>query len=563
MHIKNIHEKLMESIQIMLIDTKVNLPYYGNFNLFINFFERKDIDTCGVNMTAKGMNFFYSSEFLERMSQKEVNFITLHEDFHLLWNHPKRTITGQYDHKLSNIAQDMIINHIIWEDIPPTFVEIPKDEKGRNMALFVPKEYNGKLIFEELYEWLRDEQEKHKKKKQANCCQTCKGTGSVNKNQQNQKGQSQQGQNGQKQQQGQGGQQQQNQQGGQGDQQQQGGQGQQNQQGQGQGQQGQNGQQQSNQQGQQGQGQGQQQGQGGQGSQQGQGQGQGQEEMENCPDCNGSGQKNQGQGQGQGKGQGQGSNGKEYGPFGKDPKNEKGTIDTWTLDDIFDNLEKNQGQYLDCHMGDDVPEEMRESMVKDAMDRLQARGLQAGNIEQTLNKLRKKRKDYLKYIKRSVSNLIFGTKKEKTITKLNRRGIEGLKGNRKIKTKINVILDTSGSMGGQGTFERVLSYVYRNDIEINLIESDTEVKWVKNLKSKRALEGVQIKGLGGTIMQSGFDYVVEHFNQFNTLLLTDGYTDSLDLSRVKGNVLIISVGTKCPIAKSNGKVKQIVLESNE
>jgi hypothetical protein len=28
---------------------------------------------------------------------------------------------------------------------------------------------------------------------------------------------------------------------------------------------------------------------------------------------------------------------------------------------------------------------------------------------------------------------------------------------------INVGLDTSGSMGGQGTFERVLSYVYRND----------------------------------------------------------------------------------------------------
>ena len=35
--LKNIHEKLMESIQVMLIDTKVNLPYYGNFNLFITF----------------------------------------------------------------------------------------------------------------------------------------------------------------------------------------------------------------------------------------------------------------------------------------------------------------------------------------------------------------------------------------------------------------------------------------------------------------------------------------------------------------------------------------------
>ena len=503
MQIKNIHEKLMESVQQMLIDTKVNLPYYGQFNLFITFHERKDIGTCGVNMTAKGMQFYYSSEFLDGMSQKEVNFITLHEDFHLLWNHPKRTITGQYDHKLSNIAQDMIINHIIWEDIPANYVEIPKDPTGRNMTLFVPKEYPGKLIFEELYEWLRDEKEKHDKKKKQDECKSCNGTGQKQPGQGNQPGEKGDGGKGQEQ----------------------------------------------------GKGEGQDQGKG-----EGQGEGQGESKSdghshgsgEPCPDCQGSGQK--------GKGNGGGS---EYGPFGKDPKNEKGTIDTHSMDSIFDNMEKNNGQYMDVHITDEIPEEMRESMVKDAMDRLQARGLQAGNVEQTLNKLRKQRKDYLKHIKRSVSNMIFGTKKQKTIVKPNRRQVAGLKGNRKIKTKINCILDTSGSMGGQGTFERVLSYIYRNDIEVNLIESDTEIKWVKSIKSKRKLESIPIKGLGGTIMQTGFDYVAEHFNEFNTVLLTDGYTDSLDLSRVKGNVLIISVGTKCPISKSNGKLKQIVLEPNE
>ena len=422
----------MESIQVMLIDTKVNLPFYGNFNLFITFHEsNKSVPTCGVNMTTKGMQFYYNSDFLEKMSQKEVNFITLHEDFHLLWNHPKRTITGQYDHQLSNIAQDMIINHIIWEDIPNTFIEIPKDENGRNMALFIPKEYTGKLIFEEVYEWLRDKQDEHRKKQKKNQqCQTCNGTGQ--KPDQNQNGQDKgKGQN------------------------------------------------------EQGKCQGQDKGEGQGGHQHGKG--------EPCPDCNGSGQ-------GDKDSQGQPS----YGPYGKDPKgNNKGTIDTWSLDQIFDNMENTQGQYMDVHMGDEVPEEMRESVVKDAMERLQARGLQAGNIEQTLNKLRKKRKDYLRHIKRSIANEIFGSKKQKTITKPNRRQILGLKGTRKVKTKINVILDTSGSMGGQGTFERVLSYVYRNDIEINLIESDTEIKWVKNLKSKRQLETVPIKGLGGTIMQSG------------------------------------------------------------
>ena len=76
-------------------------------------------------------------------------------------------------------------------------------------------------------------------------------------------------------------------------------------------------------------------------------------------------------------------------------------------------------------------------MVKDAMDGGAERGLQAGNIEQTLNKLRKASvKDYLKYIKVLYQILSFG-KKEKTITKLNRRGTSKvLKGNRKIKTKI-------------------------------------------------------------------------------------------------------------------------------
>jgi len=459
MYIKNIHEKLLESIQQMLIDTKVNLPYYGNFNLFVSFHERKDMPTCAVNMTASGMNFYYNSEFLNNLSQKEVNFITLHEDFHLLWNHPKRTITGQYDPKLSNVAQDMIINHIIWEDIPHRYVEIPKDAQGRNMALFVPKEYQGKLIFEELYEWLRDEKEKRDKEKQENQCQSCDGTGK----QQN-------------------------------------------------------------------------------GDQDGEG--------EDCQDCQGSGQKGGGQ-----------TPGDKYGPYGKDPKNPGGSLDTWSLDQILDDLDKNQGEYLDHHLGDEIPEEMRDSVIKDAMERLAARGLQGGNIEQTLGKLRKQRKDYLKYIKRSVSNIIFGTTKTRTITRPNRRGILGLKGNKKIKNKINCILDTSGSMGG--TFERVLSYIYRNDIEVNLIEADTEVKWVENIKSKKKLESVKIAGLGGTMLMPAVKYVEKHFNQYNTLIITDGYCDSLDLSKLQGNVLLISIGVEVPISKSNGKVKQIKVDPDQ
>jgi predicted metal-dependent peptidase len=497
MIVKDIHEKLLNCIQTMLIDTRINLPYYGEFNLHINFHEQDTIGTCAVNVSSKGMNFFYSPKFLDNLSQKEINFIDIHELFHLLFDHPKRTVTGQYDHKMSNIVQDMIINHIIWEDIPRLFVEIPKDKNGKNMALFVPKEYTGKLIFEELYEWMKEEKEKWQKQQKSNQCQSCNGSG---KKQDQEKGQGQQDSK---------------------DKKDKGkGKDKQDQQGQGQGQDGQN--------------------------QQDGGNGQG----DSCEDCDGTG--NEG---------GKDSSGKpSYGPYGKNPGKDSDSIDTWSKEQIFQDMENNNGEYMDKHIGDEVPEEMREAMVRDVMEKLAARGLSAGNVETTLNKLQKKRKDYLKEIKRAISNEIFGSIKQKTIVKPNRRQIAGLKGNRKVKTKINVILDTSGSMGGQGTFERVLSYVYRNDIEINFIESDTEIKWVERIKSVKKLESLPIKGLGGTIMQTGINYVVENFNNCNTVLLTDGYTDSLDLGKLKGKLLIISVGTKVPIAKSNGKVKQIVLE---
>ena len=493
MVIKNIHEKLMNTVQTMLIDTKVNLPFYGEFNLHISFHEQDSIGTCAVNMTSKGMNFFYSPKFLENMSQKEVNFIDIHEIFHLLFNHPRRTVTGQYDHKMSNIVQDMIINHIIWEDITHAFVEIPKNKDGKNMALFVPKEYTGKLIFEELYEWLKDEKEKWQKEQKKNSeCKSCGGSGKKDQ-----------------------------------------GQGQQDQKQKGQGQQP-------------GEGQGEEES---QDKQEGQGKGEGQgQQGESCSDCQGTGNED-----------GKDSSGKpSYGPYGKNPSKDGESLDTWSKEQIFQDMENGTGEYLDKHMSDEVPEEMREAMVKDVMERLAARGLSAGNVETTLNKLRKKRKDYLKEIKRAVSNMIFGTVKQKTIVKPNRRQIAGLKGNRKVKTKINCILDTSGSMGG--TFERVLSYIYRNDIEINLIEADTEVKWIENIKNKRKLETMVIKGLGGTILTPAVELVADQFNDFNTVILTDGHCDSLDLSRIKGKVLIISIGVKVPISRSNGKVKQIIVE---
>ena len=160
----NVHEKITQTCREMQIDLTVNLPYYGHFLLLMSFTERPDIPTCAVNVTSNGMQYYYNSDFLNRISQKMVNFVVLHNIFHLLWNHPKRTVEGSYDAKLASVVQDMIINHIICEDIDSDYIELPVDENGNSMVVFVPQEYKGPLIFEFLYDWMHEKQDEQREK---------------------------------------------------------------------------------------------------------------------------------------------------------------------------------------------------------------------------------------------------------------------------------------------------------------------------------------------------------------------------------------------------------------
>ena len=447
---KNIHPKLSDGIVDMIISS--SLPYFGEFSQFLNFQKNEQVPTAGVNATTNGLMFHWNPEFISSLTPGQIKFLILHEEMHLILDHPHRGVG--YDQRLANVAMDMIINQTIHDEIiKPGItkvdkfnVEIPKDEQGNNSALFIPKEYKGKEVFEELYQWLSKKKDKMK--------QQGKGKG---------KGQSQ-----------------------------------------------------------------------GKGQGQGQGDGQG-----------------QGQGQNQGDGQGQKP---DYGQYGKNG------VDMYSADEILKREIENEGKgnVFDIHMDDEVPAEMKKEMVQSAVQALKNRGLQSGTAESVLNKLVKKRKDYLKEIKRTISNEIFGSIKNKTITRPNRRGIVGLKGFKKYSVKINCILDTSGSMSNE--FDKVLSYIFQNDISINLIQIDTKVQDVVEIKNKKELEKMKIKGLGGTILQPAVDYLKDPkngINKYNTVILTDGYTDSLDFSNYKGKVLILSTEKSVPISNDNGNIKQI------
>jgi predicted metal-dependent peptidase len=494
------HEKLTEAVVAMMATG--NLPYYGEFALFMNFYETKNnpyVPTAGVNVTSAGMNFYWDRKFIDSLPQSEINFLLLHEEFHLLFDHIKRSVG--YDHRSANIVQDMIINQIIFDDImkkqglgsgSKPFISIPKNMFGKNSALFIPKEYKGEEIFEDLYEWYvnkkREWEEKNKEKvqqmkKEAGKCPKCGSSMEQGEPDQNQKG---------------------------------------NQKGKGKGEEGEEGE-------------------GQESEQEGQGNG------NKCPNCGHEHNNNKSR-----QGQKDTAGNDRYG------KNGKNDAECYSLDTIFEGEEREEQNTLDVHLGDDIPQELKREIVESAMTRLKNRGLTAGDVEAILNKLRKTKKDYLKEIKRAMSSHVFGSKKQKTIVRPNRRGIAGLKGNKKYKNEINVLLDTSGSMSG--SFEKVLSYIFQNDITINLIQVDAKVQQVVKIQNKKELEKMRIMGLGGTSLMPGIDFITDKKNKlymFANVILTDGYTDSLNFKDVKTKTLILSTSEKCPIEFDNGRVKQI------
>jgi predicted metal-dependent peptidase len=491
----DIHKKLADSILEMATDdrgTHRGMPFYSFTLMGFNFKESDKIPTAGVSISARGINYHYNPKFIDKLPASQIAFLNIHELFHILLNHHKRESASFYNHHLANVAQDMIINQSIIDDIMngETKVDYLKsgiemiseeveieDDKGnkttekRNTAWLVPKEYKGELIFEELYAWLWKEYKKHQQKQQQEQQQ---GGGKKGKGQSSQKG----------------------------------------------------------------------------------GQGQGQQEKSNGQD-----QDNQGgqEGEEQGEGEGSGEQTWKKGDYGK---YDKGGHGNYSLDALFDGIDKNEQMTIDSHLPDECSQEMKDQIVEDMLTKARNRGLVSANHEQFLSKLRPPRKNYLSLIRKAISSQLFGSEKQTTIRKANRRGIEGLKGYKKISYAINVILDTSGSMSGE--FEKALSYVYQSEVSLNLIQCDAQVHCKTNIKNKSDFNKFKIQGLGGTSLQPAIEYLIDNkMDKMNTLILTDGYTDTLEFERLKGKVLILSTSVHCPIGSGKEKVKSIIIDKED
>jgi len=198
--------------------------------------------------------------------------------------------------------------------------------------------------------------------------------------------------------------------------------------------------------------------------------------------------------------------------------------------------------------------------IENALSSARNRGSGAGALDRHLDSLTESRVDYMKLIK-SKTNSLMSNYTNRKYTKPNRKGLKGIKGKHKTGNAITCILDTSGSMWG--SLEVVLSTIFKHGLHVNLIQIDTNVKDPIILKSKADFSKIDLLGGGGTELQPAIDYVVENdkYNKHNVVILTDGYTDTLDTSNLK-QVLILSVGVECDLITYNN-VTQIILNPEE
>lgn len=520
---RKMHPKIETVIGDILTVENVRkvIGYYGEFYKYINFYEadpeKTGIHTAGVNVSRHGVNFFYSKEFIDKLSFGEMVFLLLHELDHILLRHQKRDAFYKFQHGKMNIVQDQIINEGIIDYYMNRLNQVgeqnKKNEKyitalhGDVKPLRMPLEYQDEHIAECVYVWLRDEIEN---KTVYDICMEIKDE------MEHRQGLNSKGEydfkfynrhlndvNL-------------------------------------------------------------------------------QEPMDkNYPDCHV-------------------IDTKRMRPF-IDTKHIMKSIEEKkvqyevnlklgvTDDNYFefycrfldkvDLLDKSpeykslvimmspvgggDGQAgMDFHLADDCDVETVNTTVGGIHNALKQRGLVSSDMQRYLDKLRSSKIDYTRVVRKQVTMMV-GDAKERSYKKPSRKTDEViLKGKTKeYGTGINLILDTSGSMYGE--LENVLSTVYRNDLYINFFQIDAEeVKSYDKVKSKKQIQNIAIKGGGGTELQPAVDAIKNHkdlkVRSCNTIILTDGYTDSLDLSGLN-KVLLISTDRESPITHRSKFYKFISL----
>ena len=124
--------KIIEKLVTARVGLLLRHPFFGNMATRMKLVDASD--WCST-LATDGRNFYYSNDFVNRLTPKQVEFGFAHEVLHNVFDHLGRK--GDRDPQLSNIAADYAVNQILKDERigeVPDFIQIFQDNKYRGMS---------------------------------------------------------------------------------------------------------------------------------------------------------------------------------------------------------------------------------------------------------------------------------------------------------------------------------------------------------------------------------------------------------------------------------------------
>jgi predicted metal-dependent peptidase len=137
-----VREKLITARIALLLKA----PFFGNLATRLKLVNADE--WCGTAAT-DGRNFYYNSEFVNKLPQKQVEFLVGHEVLHVVYDHMGRR--QDRDGQLYNVAADYCVN--------ADLINSKIGEKITSVPILYDKKYAG-MSSEEVYDLLYENAEK-------------------------------------------------------------------------------------------------------------------------------------------------------------------------------------------------------------------------------------------------------------------------------------------------------------------------------------------------------------------------------------------------------------------
>jgi len=139
-------DPILEKLTTARIGLLLKAPFFGNMATRMQLIDASDwCPTAATN----GRNFYYNVDFVNKLSEKKLEFLFAHEILHCVFDHFGRA--GSRDRMLCNIAQDYAVNQIL--------VDERIGEKITEVKICLDPKFRG-LAWEEIYDILYDKAEK-------------------------------------------------------------------------------------------------------------------------------------------------------------------------------------------------------------------------------------------------------------------------------------------------------------------------------------------------------------------------------------------------------------------